>query len=100
MLGITGGWLEALRKEEFRRVEHLHQSRVLHLKDPNLIGRSKTVLGGPQYAEGMISLSLYVENCIHHMFQHFWPCNKTFLRHMTNEKDRDRKMLRQIEQPT
>ncbi len=46
----------------------------------------------------MIGLSLNIENGVHHMFQHFGPCDKPLFGHMADEKDGNGEVLGKVKQ--
>ena len=74
---------------------HLDQPVGEHLEGADFISRPKAILYRPEYPKRLSPLSLNIEHCVDHVFQHPRARNCPFFGYMTNDKNTDVMVLRQ-----
>ena len=74
-------------QKELRRILHFFKSGILHLKNTNFIGRTKTIFHRTQDPVRSMPVSLKVKHSIYHMFQYTRTCHISLLGHMTHDKN-------------
>ena len=85
----AGDFAGALRHEQARGVGHFHQPRLLHLKNPQLMGGAEAVLDGAQQPEGVAPVALEVEHRIDEMLQHHGAGDGAFLGDVADQEGGD-----------
>ena len=93
------GALRPLRQEEGRRVVNFGQTGVPHFKNADLVGRTEAVLDSPDDPVGVTGIPLKIEDRIHHVFQDFRTRNRTVLRNMADQENRDPRLFGQQDEP-
>ena len=76
----------AAGQQHFRRIFHLRQALVPHLKDADLVGGAEAVFRRPQDAVGRVLVSLKVQHTVHHMFQYLGARDRTLLIDMADDE--------------
>src|SRR5206468_12437106 len=89
----------ALLEEHFRRIGDFAQTVLGHLEDPDLVGRSETVLRRAQDAERVETLALEVEDGVDDVLEDARPRDRALLRDVADEEDRNVLALRELEEP-
>src|SRR3989338_1523623 len=78
--------MRAFSQKNIRRIFNFHETLSRHFEHADFIRASETIFHGTQDAIRMASLSFEVEDSIDHVFQDFWPCDRTFFGNMSYEE--------------
>ena len=81
-----------------RRILHLEQTVIAHLKHADFIGRAVTVFRRTQTAERTGGFPLEIQHAVYHMLEDFGTCQRTLFVDMTNNKNRHVAILRVLHQ--
>ena len=85
----TGCLTYAVTKQVFRRVFNPFEALPLHDEESGLCGGAETVLHRPQHTELIATVAFQVEDHVDHVLQDARPREISFLRHVTDDHDRD-----------
>ena len=78
-----------LGEEELAWIGDFDQAVLAHLEDPELIRGSEPVLGGAQDAIHVVAISFERHYRIHHVFQHLWSREVSFLGDVAYQEHRN-----------
>ena len=84
----SGSVLRTAVQKKFRRIFDLRKTGLLHLKYPDFVGGTKTVLHAPKDPVRSMAVALKIEYRVYHVLQNPWAGNISLFGHMADNKNR------------
>ena len=78
--------LGTLPEKDLRGIRYLGKPRICHIKHTDLVGRAVTVLHGTDDPIGLLTVTLKIQDGIHHMLKDLWSRDPALLVHVTDKE--------------